>query len=148
MNRDRCIIESFNSINNSFHFLKHYSGSDYHGRAMKRNRIDGQVSRQEYDEDYDEPAQQPGSFSRATPNTLAGRKFISAQRGDKKFEFAKHIKALNSTFHAWFTSQVKNDAGADLQDGVQDYIDYVSQLEDRYLRSYGEVLTFGSGDCG
>ena len=24
----------------------------------------------------------------------------------------------------------------------------MSQLEDRYLRIYGEVLTFGSGDCG
>jgi hypothetical protein len=22
-----------------------------------------------------------------------------------------------------------------------------NQLEDRYLRSYGEVMTFGSGDC-
>jgi regulator of chromosome condensation len=31
---------------------------------------------------------------------------------------------------------------------VQDYIEYVTALEDRYLRKYGEVLTFGSGDCG
>lgn len=30
----------------------------------------------------------------------------------------------------------------------QDYVDHVSSLEDRYLRVYGEVLTFGSGDCG
>lgn len=33
-------------------------------------------------------------------------------------------------------------------DAVQDYIDYMKQLEDRYLCSYGEVMTFGSGDCG
>ncbi len=37
---------------------------------------------------------------------------------------------------------------ADLSDGFQDYVDYVSALEDRFLRKYGEVLTFGSGDCG
>lgn len=31
---------------------------------------------------------------------------------------------------------------------LQDYIDHALSLEDRYLRTYGEVLTFGSGDCG
>ena len=117
---------------------------------MKRIRGDGQVSRQEYDEDYDGAAQSqhPGSFSRATPRTLATRKFYSVQRGEKKIQFAKHVKTLNSSFHAWFGQQVRTDASADLLSGVQDYIDYISQIEGRYLRSYGEVLTFGSGDCG
>jgi len=27
-------------------------------------------------------------------------------------------------------------------------LDYAKQLEDRYLSRHGEVLTFGSGDCG
>jgi regulator of chromosome condensation len=31
---------------------------------------------------------------------------------------------------------------------LQDYIGYATQLEERYLSKYGEVLTFGSGDCG
>lgn len=31
---------------------------------------------------------------------------------------------------------------------LQDYVDHCTSLEDRYLRTYGEVLTFGSGDCG
>ena len=35
-----------------------------------------------------------------------------------------------------------------LTEGAQDYVDYVTQLEERYLKAYGEVLTFGSGDCG
>lgn len=30
----------------------------------------------------------------------------------------------------------------------QDYVDHSTCLEDRFLRTYGEVLTFGSGDCG
>lgn len=115
---------------------------------MKRIRNDGQISRQEYDDDYETSVQQPGNFSRATPNTLATRKFLSAQRGDKKVEFAKHIKALNSSFYKWFKAEVATDATSDLTSGVQDYIDYIAQLEGRYLRTYGEVLTFGSGDCG
>jgi hypothetical protein len=43
---------------------------------------------------------------------------------------------------------VAKDPQQYLTDAVQDYIDYANQLEDRYLRSYGEVMTFGSGDCG
>lgn len=114
---------------------------------MKRNRVDGQMSRSEYEEDYD-GYQEPGSFSKATPNTLASRKFLQAQRGDRKIQFANHIKALNSSFYAWFIEQVRADGSADLLSGVQDYIDYSSRIEERYLLSYGEVLTFGSGDCG
>lgn len=30
----------------------------------------------------------------------------------------------------------------------KDYLDYAKQLEERYLSRHGEVLTFGSGDCG
>ena len=132
---------------------------------MKRNRVDGQLSKQQYhdvdgdehdgeehgdgdDEHHDMEAQRPGQFLRATPNTLATRKFLTAHREDKKVEFGRHLKALNSSFHQWFTQQTALDACADLLNGVQDYINYASQLEDRYLRSYGEVLTFGSGDCG
>ena len=79
---------------------------------------------------------------------------------------------LNTSFYKWLKEQIEKDEGADLTDGFQvesfilifnttvymliislfydkqDYIDYVSSLEDRYLRKYGEVLTFGSGDCG
>lgn len=67
---------------------------------------------------------------------------------NKKKEFMRHIAALNSNFFEWFQRQYQEDKYADLSLGVQDYIDYVNQLQDRYLNEYGEVLTFGSGDCG
>jgi hypothetical protein len=115
---------------------------------MKRKNEDGQMSRDAYDEDFSSSNQHPGAFSKATPNTLANRKYISAHRGEnRKVEFANHIGALNTSFHAWFRDQVTNDPAANLLNGVQDFLDYISHLEDRYLRSYGEVLTFGSGDC-
>lgn len=40
------------------------------------------------------------------------------------------------------------DSGNCVLQLLQDYVDHVTSLEDRYLRTYGEVLTFGSGDCG
>lgn len=63
----------------------------------------------------------------------------------KKTEFIRHISALNESFFEWFQHQYDSDKYADLRDGVQDYIDYANQLQDRYLKEYGEVLTFGSG---
>lgn len=87
-------------------------------------------------------------FARATPRTLASRRIVIAQRADKKEQFAHHIETLNTCFYEWMKSQVTADPYADLTDGFQDYIDHVTALEDRFLRSYGEVLTFGSGDCG
>ncbi len=67
---------------------------------------------------------------------------------NKKQEFVKHMKELNSSFYEWFRKCVRDDPTQFMNDAVQDYIDYSAQLEDRYLRSFGEVMTFGSGDCG
>lgn len=64
-----------------------------------------------------------------------------------KQEFLRHIKALNSLFNSWIQKQAKDNA-ASLIPGCQDYIDYAKDLERKYLKTYGEVLTFGSGDCG
>ena len=73
---------------------------------------------------------------------------VSSKVVNKKSEFIRHISALNVSFFEWFQSQYNADKYADMRDGVQDYIDYVNQLQDRYLKEFGEVLTFGSGDCG
>jgi len=115
---------------------------------MKRKNIDGQLSREEYDDMEEYSSYQPGTFTKATPNTLANRRRITVTRADKKTEFSIHIQTLNNSFTKWFREQTSKDPSVDLSNGVQDYIDYSSQLHDRYLKSYGEVLTFGSGDCG
>ncbi len=159
---------------------------------IKRGRSDGQVSKGDYYDEVENDSSHAvrsgtfvaqsnvydltfsmlcvlqGEFSRATPNTMAARRIVVAQRTNKKEEFAKHILALNQSFHAWFKEQIGIDPTAQLTDGFQvcdqhliqlicgclmtesrqDYLDHLSVLEDRYLRTYGEVLTFGSGDCG
>lgn len=88
------------------------------------------------------------AFSRATPGAMAHRRIVSANRPSRKQEFLRHISALNTSFHQWFKKEIDEDSTASLIDGVQDYIDHACQLKDRYLRSHGEVLTFGNGECG
>ena len=73
---------------------------------------------------------------------------MSAKRVDKRAEYVKHVRALNHSFQAWFNDSISKSAGACLAVGAQNWIDYRAKLEDRYLRTHGEVLTFGSGDCG
>lgn len=95
---------------------------------------------------------------------------VSIQKISKKQQFAKHLLGLNKSFYSWLREQIAQDSAADLSAGFQvflqfaiffsfeiflrkdlssqDYIDHSSSLEDLYLRTYGEVLTFGSGDCG
>lgn len=115
---------------------------------MKRIRDDGQLSRSEYEQSIQSVAGSQDAFSKADASTLAGRRILSASRGEsKKLEFIKHIKELNASFRSWFQEQIQQDFKANLSNAVQDYIDYASQLESRYLRQYGECLTFGSGDC-
>lgn len=58
------------------------------------------------------------------------------------------MKELNRSFYDFFKKCVTDDPNQFMSAAVQDYIDFAKQLEDRYLRSYGEVMTFGSGDCG
>ena len=73
---------------------------------------------------------------------------MSVSRPDKKEQLAKHLLALNQAFRNWFKQQTSENIYADLSDGFQDYIDFVSALENRYARKNGQLLTFGSGDCG
>ena len=69
-------------------------------------------------------------------------------KSDRRTEFLRNLKALNYSLCDWFKTNMNSKGFVDLSETAQDYKDYISDLEDRYLRKYGEVLTFGSGDCG
>lgn len=114
---------------------------------MKRGREDGHLSKEEY-EMSSAAITQPGSFIRADAAALSTRRIATSKSSSKKEELAKHIRCLNRSFLDWFSSTISSDASALCVDGAQDYIDYINALEDRYCRRYGEVLTFGTGDCG
>jgi hypothetical protein len=72
-----------------------------------------------------------GTYAIATPGTLASRRMVTSKVVNKKTEFIRHISALNGSFFEWFQSQYNTDKYADMSLGVRDYIDYVSQLQDR-----------------
>lgn len=117
--------------------------------TLKRGRTDGQVRKEDYYQSEESSApSNPGAFLRATPGTLASRRKVVSNISVKKREFLDHIFSLNSKFYEWFQSECQADDNNDMTDGIHDYISFVKELEDRYLRTYGEVLTFGSGDCG
>lgn len=50
---------------------------------------------------------------------MASRRIVSATHSGKKEQFAKHIQALNQSFHDWFHDQMKTDPAADYSDGFQ-----------------------------
>jgi regulator of chromosome condensation len=118
------------------------------GGTMKRGRTDGQVRKEDYYQMESSSQNDPGAFLRATPGTLATRRKVVSNISVKKREFLDHIFALNTKFYDWFKSEYQGDSSSDMTEGIKDYISFVSELEDRYLRTYGEVMTFGSGDCG
>ena len=63
--------------------------------------------------------------------------------------YLRNIKALNINFINWFSERkaVGQSPGAngDYQEAAADYIQHAQLLKARYLRSTGQVLTFGSG---
>lgn len=64
--------------------------------------------------------------------------------------YLRHTRALNINFYNWFSERVKRSKGADgedYQEAAADYIQSVQELQARYLKPAGDVLTFGSGDC-
>jgi hypothetical protein len=85
---------------------------------------------------------------KAEASVLAGRRQVSAHLQNKRKEYLRHLRALNASFFDWLQRHVREAPQSSLADAAQDYVDYSSQLQDRYLKEYGEVFTFGSGDCG
>jgi regulator of chromosome condensation len=129
---------------------------------MKRIREDGQISREEYELDASTASTSTSinGFGTAPSSVLAQRNILSArsprgrsgasapERDEMRDEFLLHVHALNKSFAAWVKSQQAATPSADLTAGMQDYLEYMKQLERRFMRRHGAVLTFGSGDCG
>mmetsp|Transcript_13263 Transcript_13263/g.18178 ORF Transcript_13263/g.18178 Transcript_13263/m.18178 type:complete len:552 (+) Transcript_13263:2-1657(+) len=127
-----------------------------------RDGVDSQLTKEEFENEEYSEASKPMDFPRGTPQVLAQRRLVTARRqslshidemqNNKKEQFIRHVSTLNKSFYEWYKNLMPNltdaESNCDLVDGFQDYIDYATELEDRFLRSYGEVLTFGSGDCG
>ena len=67
---------------------------------------------------------------------------------DRKSEYVSQLGALNRSFLNWFKEMVEKDPNISLEDGASDYLSHLAQIEERYLKVHGDVLTFGNGECG
>ena len=77
------------------------------------------------------------------------RQALGEGPGFLKEAYGRNMKALNINFINWFSEREgkASGAGGDYQEAAADYVQNAKLLEARYLRSTGQVLTFGSGDC-
>lgn len=121
-----------------------------HGGGNKRVRTDGQLSKDEYEATQQGSQLQPGSFARADAATMATRQTLTAhsQEGKLRREFNRQVRNVNASIAKWVDEELSSDPDADLTAGLKDYVGYIAQMEERYRRKVGVVLTFGNGDCG
>ena len=92
----------------------------------------------------------PGVFARASKSAIKKRRKVRAGKGKKArevmtYEHARHMKALNESFGSWVRAA---DVDGLWIDAAQEYVAFATQIEERYLARAGEVMTFGTGDCG
>ena len=92
----------------------------------------------------------PGVFARASKSAIKKRRTVRAAKGKKvrdvmTYEHARHMKALNESFGGWVRAAATD---ALWLDAAQEYVAFATQIEERYLARAGEVMTFGTGDCG
>ena len=113
---------------------------------LKRQRdpSESQISREEYDMMNANPVATPGgAFSLGSKRRAGGAV-------NRRAEFYRQQELLNRAF-AEYLEQLGDATdldSADLMDACQEYLDYATSLEERFVRKFGEVLSFGSGDCG
>jgi len=77
-----------------------------------------------------------------------GASSASHSEQQRREKFLGHLEALNKQFATWAGEQLAKDPDTPLLEASNDYLQYLSTLEERFLRTHGEVFTFGSGECG
>ncbi|DBA03336.1 TPA: hypothetical protein N0F65_004613 [Lagenidium giganteum] len=120
---------------------------------MKRGRVDGGISRDEYERDADTTGSRNGyenpveEAQRAPDHVLRSRK-IYTNVTTKEQEYHRHLGALNKAFAATLKRQWSSNKHGDWHENMKEYLQFVRDIEAKFGCARGKVLTFGSGDCG
>lgn len=94
------------------------------------------------------------SFPRASEQTLQSRKIVSQQRHGtsatttRAKESQRQFTALNRAFAANVKAQWQHNRRGDWLENMREYIAYARDIASKFGATHGDVLTFGSGDCG
>ncbi|TMW65848.1 hypothetical protein Poli38472_003613 [Pythium oligandrum] len=126
---------------------------------MKRGRVDGGISREDYD--AAEAATETNgvsfasSFDRASDDVLKARKIYGMTAGaatngsDVLTTIApRHWTALNDAFVKNIKAQWTQNKQGDWSENMREYVMYAREIMSKYGGRSGKVMTFGSGDCG
>ena len=101
--------------------------------AAKRNRADGQLTKEQYFSAEASPLPQ-GPFAVAGSETLAARRFVRARRAETVLNaemYTASMSALNRSFAAWVDAQLAADPNAPVIEAARDYLSYSRACEAR-----------------
>ncbi|TDH73114.1 hypothetical protein CCR75_004261 [Bremia lactucae] len=118
---------------------------------MKRGRVDVGVSKQQYAASLDAPASEndeEGAFPRAPMQVLQGRRILTATPSSRAQETVRQLAALNRAFVATLKTQWAHNKHDSWENNMKEYIIYAREIDANFGTHAGQILTFGSGDCG
>ncbi|CAH0489716.1 unnamed protein product [Peronospora farinosa] len=118
---------------------------------MKRGRVDVGVSKDQYEASLvvvDSPNGDITSFPRASTQVLKARKIVKATSTTRAQEATRQLTALNRAFVANLKTQWAHNATNSWEINMKEYIAYARVIDASFGGHTGQVLTFGSGDCG
>uniref|UniRef100_K3WZG0 RCC1-like domain-containing protein n=1 Tax=Globisporangium ultimum (strain ATCC 200006 / CBS 805.95 / DAOM BR144) TaxID=431595 RepID=K3WZG0_GLOUD len=126
----------------------------------KRARADGGISKEQYDA-QDAFSAAPSTtgfeaFPRASESVLQTRKIVAkgsssaanATTLTRASESHRQFTALNRAFAANIKAQWQHNKRGDWLENMKEYIVYARDITSKFGAQEGQVLTFGSGDCG
>ncbi|KAL3666092.1 hypothetical protein V7S43_008883 [Phytophthora oleae] len=117
---------------------------------MKRGRVDVGVSKEQYEASLAAPSVESdvGAFPRAPTQVLKARKIVTATPTSRAQEAARQLAALNRAFLANLKTQWSLNKTDSWAQNMKEYISYAREIDAKFGGRAGQLLTFGSGDCG
>ncbi|CEG47261.1 FOG: RCC1 domain [Plasmopara halstedii] len=118
---------------------------------MKRGRVDVGVSKDQYEASLVAPAIKdsvPDVFPRASTQVLKARRIVTVKPTSRAQEAARQLAALNRAFVANLKAQWTHNKRESWEQNMKEYLNYAREIDAKFGARYGQILTFGSGDCG
>jgi hypothetical protein len=109
---------------------------------MKRGRVDGGISRDEYDALSENQSKEHIFGSKGIPHAsdsvLKSRKILT-KVSTRAHEFQRHAAALNKSFVASLKAQLQHNGKGDWSENMKEYVQYAREIECKFGSAKGKV---------